>query len=152
MIFDTAAFRFVVRQPTPVLPHGGAAGLHVCRAVFDPDDDLSGGEESLSAIGRSIAAGMRRGVTTDAHGQLTRARALVADGPVQLVEMDDADLRLWSAVTAEANKSLPVGLSSAAAATIAIARRRSWTVVSADPDVIRFLNECGAQVVELDSP
>ena len=152
MILDTSAFRRLVRQPdVPVAALDGGE-LHVCRLVFDPDEDIFGLETALSAIGRSVASGMRRaGAVSDPQGQLQRARALISDGTVTLVEMTGQELRLWSVVKREASEATPLGVSAAAAGVIAIARCRSWAVVSEDPDVVAFLRTCGSRVVDISA-
>src|SRR5207248_637487 len=127
MILDGAAFRALVSVGDAGAV-GGGADLRVCRLVFDPDEDLFGPISDLSSFGHSVAATTRhqRGMT-DAQHSHQRARELVASGDVEVVEMTDAEFRLARVVSFEAKAFKPLGIASAAAATIAIARSRSWT-------------------------
>jgi hypothetical protein len=148
VILDTAAFRSMVRDPGGSNAHADGPKLHICRHVFDPDEDLFGPMSDLSALGRSIAMGMRYGRgARDAHGQLSQARALIADGVVDLVEMTAAELQLWCEIERESRSVLPLGLTHGAAATIAVARERSWTVVSGDSDVAAYLHATGVAMI-----
>lgn len=147
MIFDGSAFRLLLSGAFQ--PADGP--LRVCSMVFDPNEDLYNSPSvALSCVGRSLAASLRGGAgTPDAADALSLARRLTSDGRVDVVDPTDEEMSTTRLVFREAKRRRLLGIATAAAATVAIARHRRWEVATADSDVIAFLEDTGESFVRL---
>jgi predicted nucleic acid-binding protein len=127
-------FAIVARVDLLVQTCGGR--LTVPRIVFDPDEDPDVRPASLlSEIAQSERYWAVRSHAGDALEVLTRLRSLRSRHDVEAVDLDDAELAIFAAVSSrqfarEIGLAAPLGRGEAA--VIAIAENRGWTAVIDD--------------------
>jgi hypothetical protein len=147
MIFDGSAFRLLLSRAF----QPAARPVRVCSMVFDPNEDLYNSPfVALSSVGRSLAASLRGGAgTPDAADALSLAKRLTSDGTVDVVDPTDEEMLTSRLVSLEAKQRRPLGIATAAAVTVAIARHRHFEVATADSDLIGFLEGAGESFHQL---
>lgn len=156
VVFDTVVINyFLAVSEIELLARLCGKPLAIPRSVFDPDEEDAGREEAMSELRRGLHLHRRRCEDDGAPAEL-RARseralpaferlpALLSSGVLQVVDLDDAETRLYAELrdaTAVRRFGVVVGLGPGEAAVLAICAKRGWRPATDDTDAIRVAEQ-----------